>query len=126
MDILTKTGPVRGSTTGKVTAFRGIPFAAAERFQPPTRYPAWTQPRDATKPGPVAPQLPSRLAHVMGDHDADWSEADCLNLNVWTSKTETKKPVLLWFHGGGFSRGGGGLGWYDGGILAGNQDKVGG
>jgi len=60
----------------------------------------------------------------MGDHDADWAEDGCLNLNVWTTGAATKKPVLFWIHGGGFSSGSGGWDWYDGGLLAARHDIV--
>ncbi|MEV6611490.1 carboxylesterase family protein [Kutzneria sp. NPDC051319] len=124
MDVNTTTGPVRGATNGKVTAFRGIPYATAERFRPPTPPRAWTEPRDATKPGPEAPQLQSRLSWVMGERELDWAEDGCLNLNVWTTDTTAKKAVLVWFHGGGFTSGSGGWDWYDGTNLAGHNDIV--
>src|SRR4051812_42540721 len=124
MDVNTTTGPVRGTAAGKVEAFRGIPYATAKRFRPPTPHPLWTEPRDATKPGPSAPQLQSRLAWVMGEHEPDWAEDGCLNLNVWTTDTTASKPVLVWFHGGGFTSGSGGWGFYDGGNLAGDNDIV--
>ena len=120
----TNQGLVRGVTTGKVTAFRGIPYATAQRFRAPAPHPGWTNIFDASKPGPAAPQLASRLAWVMGDHDADASEADCLNLNVWTTDTASKRPVLVWFHGGGFTSGSGGWDWYDGANLAQNDIVV--
>ncbi len=124
MDVNTTSGPVRGITTGTTTAFRGIPYATAKRFQPPTPSPKWTDTKLTVEPGPAAPQLRSRLAHIMGEHEANWAEDGCLNLNVWTTGAETKKPVLFWIHGGGFSSGSGGWDWYDGGLLAAKHDIV--
>jgi len=124
MDVNTTTGPVRGLTAGKVEAFRGIPYATAARFRPPTPPKAWTEPLAATKPGPAAPQTASRLAWVMGDRELDWAEDGCLNLNVWTTDTTARKPVLVWFHGGAFTTGSGSWDWYDGGNLAGDNDIV--
>jgi len=45
---------------------------------------------------------------------------DCLRLNVWTAglKDGKKRPVMVWFHGGGFSGGSGGNVRYDGTHLA--------
>jgi para-nitrobenzyl esterase len=124
MDVNTTTGPVRGVTKSQVEAFRGIPYATAARFQPPMTPKAWTEPLAATKPGPAAPQTASRLAWVMGEREPDWAEDGCLNLNVWTTGPTTKKPVLVWFHGGAFMSGAGGWDWYDGGNLAGDNDIV--
>ena len=37
-----------------------------------------------------------------------WAQSEnCQNLNVWTQDLDTnaKKPVMVWFHGGGFYNG---------------------
>ncbi len=49
---------------------------------------------------------------------------DAFRLNVWTTGSHTKKPVLFWIHGGGFLTGGGALPWYNGQSLAENGDIV--
>jgi para-nitrobenzyl esterase len=56
----------------------------------------------------------------MGPRIPDWSEDGCLTVNVWVPKeiSDTPRPVLLWFHGGGFTSGSGGWDWYDGARLA--------
>ncbi|WP_049714499.1 carboxylesterase/lipase family protein [Streptomyces caatingaensis] len=118
----TASGRLRGRTTGRVTAFRGIPYATAERFAPPRPVAPWTGVRDALEPGPAAPQLTSPLAHVMGDFTVPQSE-DCLSLNVWAPRG-SRLPVLVFLHGGGFSTGGAGLPWYDGASLADTGDVV--
>ncbi|OKI00921.1 carboxylesterase [Streptomyces sp. CB02923] len=108
-----------------VVAFRGIPYAAsptgALRFSPPRPHEGWTGVRDAARPGPAAPQGPSRLEGVMGARTPDWDEDGCLTLNVWSpadAADGTGRPVLLWLHGGGFTSGSGGWDWYDGARLA--------
>src|SRR4030095_15035489 len=55
----------------------------------------------------------------------DFSE-DCLYLNVWTRGVGDgrKRPVMVWFHGGGFDQGTGGSIGYDGAALAQYQDCV--
>lgn len=50
---------------------------------------------------------------------------DCLNLTVTTPTLDDgARPVLVWFHGGGFSSGAGLMDWYDGGALAAQGDVV--
>ena len=50
---------------------------------------------------------------------------DCLRLNVWTPALDNgKRPVLVWFHGGGYSRGSGGSSAYDGINMASRGDVV--
>ncbi|WP_225731179.1 MULTISPECIES: carboxylesterase/lipase family protein [unclassified Nocardia] len=119
----TGSGKLRGVATGSV-AFRGVPYARSPigelRFAAPQPHPGWTRIRDAIEAGPAAPQWPSRLEAVMGTRLPDWSEHGCLNLNIWTPDDDfgAARPVLLWFHGGGFTSGSGGWDWYDGGRLA--------
>jgi para-nitrobenzyl esterase len=135
----TESGPVRGVADGSmgdsgVAAFRGIPYAASpvgdRRFAPPEAHPPWPGPRDAVRSGPSVPQGPSRLEAVMGARVPDWNEDGCLTLNVWTSglpapgPAQRARPVLVWFHGGGFTSGSGGWDWYDGQNLAAVGDIV--
>jgi para-nitrobenzyl esterase len=110
-----------------VCRYSAIPYAQAPvgslRFAPP-QPPAWRGERDATRPGPVSPQLPSRLREAMGDFDTPQSE-DCLHLTVWTpGADQQRRPVVVWLHGGAWQSGGGALDWYDGAGLAARGDLV--
>jgi para-nitrobenzyl esterase len=110
-------GALSGVSTGAVTAYLGIPYGSAERFAAPRPAPAWEDVRDAVRPGPAAPQPPSRLERVMGPGSDLVQDEDCLSLNVWTPGG-TGLPVLVWLHGGAFSSGSGAEAWYDGALLA--------
>ncbi|MEV4123754.1 carboxylesterase family protein [Nocardia sp. NPDC049707] len=128
----TSRGTVRGTADGEVVAFRGIPYAASPiddlRFAPPRPHPGWQGIRETTQAGPAVPQAASRLELVMGHRTPDWNEDGCLTLNVYTPQTalddESSRPVLVWFHGGGFTSGSGGWDWYDGTHLAALGDMV--
>ncbi|WP_327099726.1 carboxylesterase family protein [Nocardia vinacea] len=122
MIVETAGGKVRGSVDGAVTAFRGIPFATAERFGAPRAPAPWPGIRDSVEIGPAAPQLASRLERVMGRFTVAQAE-DCLSLNVW-APAGSGHPVLVFLHGGGFTSGSGGLAWYDGAELAEHGDIV--
>ncbi|WP_286160310.1 carboxylesterase/lipase family protein [Streptomyces yunnanensis] len=125
--VATGSGRVRGVVEGPVVAFRGVPYAASPvgglRFAPPRGHPGWSGVWDAARSGPAVPQAHSRLEGVMGPRGPDWDEDGCLNLNVWTpaaalAEGAVARPVLVWFHGGGWSSGSGGWDWYDGARLA--------
>jgi para-nitrobenzyl esterase len=124
----TDSGALAGAREGELRVFRNVPFAAPpvgeRRFDAPGDVVPWIGVRDATKNGPIPPQSRSRLAEVMGDFTAEQSE-DCLSLTVWTPAADAKRrPVLVWFHGGGFSSGAGSLPWYSGHVLARTGDIV--
>lgn len=118
----TTTGRVQGVARGAHVAFLGIPYASAERFGEPVPATPWSGVRDATVPGPVAPQDP--LVPPPYRAVAPESE-DCLSLNVFTPAADAgRRPVLFWIHGGGFSHGAGSQPQYDGGPLSERGDVV--
>jgi len=65
MVAVTTSGPVRGRPTATGSVFLGVPYAAGpvgvQRFAAPAPHEPWTEVRDATRPGPTAPQ-PARDA----------------------------------------------------------------
>ncbi|MEV5176768.1 carboxylesterase family protein [Streptomyces flaveolus] len=128
----TDRGKVRGVAEGEAVSFRGIPYAASPvgelRFAPPQPHLGWTDVRDAATAGPSVPQAASRLERVQGRRMPDWNEDGSLTVNVFTPRRALEdgqaRPVLLWWHGGGFTSGSGGWDWYDGGRLAALGDIV--
>jgi carboxylesterase type B len=46
-------GRLLGSRVGRLYAFRGVPYAIADRFAPPQPVPALTGIREAVRPGPM-------------------------------------------------------------------------
>lgn len=114
-------GKVEGVVDGDITAFKGIPYAAAPvgplRWRPPAAAVPWQGVRKADTygldclqnpfPGDAAP-----LGGPMGE--------DCLYLNVWAPRAQAgmKRPVMVWVHGGGFVNGGSSPAVYDGSAFA--------
>jgi len=91
-------GDVSGSLNDSVYAFKGIPYAKAERFMPPQDPDAWEGVLECKDFGPVAKQI------VPWYPDSVQNEKELFSVNVWTKGINDgkKRPVLLWLHGGGF------------------------
>ncbi len=111
-----------GESTGGVTRFLGIPYAASPtgplRFKAPVPPAPWDGVRACTEFGPTPPK-PDYVApfdtllpepNVPGD---DW-----LTLNVWTPDPGGSAPVMVWIHGGAFSNGNSAVRMYDGHAFA--------
>ena len=105
----TPNGKLRGFELVGMFHFRGIRYAHAKRFQPATPVEPWEGIKDATNYGPVAPTYgdPIPAGEVMIPHRFWPEKEECQYLNIWTKSldADAKKPVLIWFHGGGFSNG---------------------
>lgn len=106
-----------------VLAFRGVPYARAERFGAPEPAPAWPGTRLADAPGPAPLQPVTDDAPVPGMTVADIGE-DCLTAEIRTPNLTGSRPVLVWIPGGSFKIGGNALATYDGGRLAADGDLV--
>lgn len=127
MEAVVETGTLRGEPGNDgLTAFRGVPYARAERFAPPEPVRPWTGVRDATRHGPVSPQPPVRADAVMGPpQDGLVQDEDCLNLTVVTPGADGgRRPVMVWIHGGAYVSGAASFDFYDGRKLAAEGDVV--
>ena len=112
-----KAGLVSGTQTSStgVHVFKGVPYAAPPvgplRWRPPQPVTHWDGLRKADEFGPKCMQgIPGLPA----------MSEDCLLLNVWTGAVSAseKRPVMVWFHGGGFTGGSGSSAQYNGEELA--------
>jgi para-nitrobenzyl esterase len=105
-------GPVVSVTGGRIqgrllpapggAVFQGIPFAEAPvgdlRWREPKPVKAWTGVRDASAYGAPCAQVSA----AWNAKAAALGSEDCLFVNVWNSEwpARTRKPVMVWIHGG--------------------------
>lgn len=105
-------GRIRGYKYYGVYTFLGVPYAEAGRFEEPHDA-KWDGTKDCATYGPISPQY---NAYQNGGNITDFSEyawadqfedENCQNLNIWTKSlnSSAKKPVIVWYHGGGYSSG---------------------
>lgn len=139
--VTTGQGAVRGLRRDDGTAaYLNIPYAApprgAGRFAAPRPHEPWEGIRDATVPGPNAPQSERTLGSVdMSPYfGAGWSRGeDYLTVNVFTPAADAVtpaadvpaptvagggRPVMVFVHGGGFVAGSTRSALYDGSAFA--------
>lgn len=106
--VMTRSGPVRGTVASDHRSFLGIPYAAPpigeRRWASPQPARPWETVKDATTPGYDCPQPASALTGDLAPVNED-----CLYLNVTTPANINGRgrPVMVWFHGGGFNTGSG-------------------
>jgi len=115
-------GQISGVSASGVRVFKGIPFAA-----PPVGDLRWKAPQ------PVAPWSGVRAADTFSSaciqepyapdspyaRPPEPTSEDCLYLNVWSAANAgDKRPVMVWIHGGAWTRGSGSVSTYDGTALA--------
>lgn len=106
-----------------IRVFKGIPYAgppiAERRWEAPMPATAWTGVREARE-FPAQCMQPPYPANSIYRSASQPNSEDCLYLNVWTAskKPNERRPVMVWIHGGGLTRGSGSTTAYDGEAFA--------
>ena len=100
-----ESGLMRGSHHDGIYQYLGVPYAEAlERFVRATPVKPWKGIFNALSYGQISEQ------QIFGTSEPLKGVAtgnNVQNLNIWTPSlnTKSKKPVMVWLHGGGFSSG---------------------
>ncbi|WP_382304099.1 carboxylesterase/lipase family protein [Herbiconiux sp. UC225_62] len=125
--VATASGAVRGTLREGLRSWRGIPYAAppigALRFRSPRPPEPWTGVRDAIDYGHAAPQHENKAISLP---EGVTQSEDCLTLNVLApaADTESRKPVMVWIHGGAYFAGSSAQPLFDGTHLVADGDVV--
>lgn len=108
-----------------VRVFKGVPYAAPpvgpRRWKAPEPATPWTGVRSADRFAPACMQTVagSRLPWTEEFMHQGAVDEDCLYLNVWAPAARgVRRPVFVYFYGGGFNEGSGSVPIYDGEALA--------
>jgi para-nitrobenzyl esterase len=106
----TQYGNVRGFLDGGVFTFKGIPYgqntAGENRWLPAKPPEQWKDEYPALIYGANCPQRLHDYTAIEQSFIQDWDDGymseDMLKLNVWTPSLTGSRPVMVYFHGGGF------------------------
>ena len=106
----TQYGNVRGFLDGGVFTFKGIPYgqntAGENRWLPAKAPEPWKDDYPALIYGANCPQRLHDYTAIEQSFIQDWDDGymseDMLKLNVWTPNLTGSRPVMVYFHGGGF------------------------
>jgi carboxylesterase type B len=104
---------VRGYLDGGVFTFKGVPYGqdtgGANRWLPAKPPTSWSDERHTLIYGANCPQNLHDFKSIQTSFLFDWDDGylgeDMLKLNIWTPALSGKRPVMVYFHGGGFSFG---------------------
>jgi para-nitrobenzyl esterase len=109
----TQYGKVRGFVEGGVFTFKGIPYgqdtSGENRWLPAKPPKRWDGEYPALIYGANCPQRLHDYTAIEQSFLQDWDDGymseDMLKLNVWTPALTGRRPVMVYFHGGGFTFG---------------------
>src|SRR5579862_7500540 len=109
----TQYGKVRGFLDGGVFTFKGIPYGqntgGENRWLPAKAPRPWDGEYPALMYGANCPQRLHDYTAIEQSFLFDWDDGyvseDMLKLNIWTPSLSGKRPVMVYFHGGGFTFG---------------------
>jgi para-nitrobenzyl esterase len=130
----TKYGKVRGYIDDGIFAYKGIPYAKAERFMPPKVPEIWDETRQCQIFGPQAMQPTAQNWERQSEFNFGFQfnrepmdEKESFVLNVWSPGINDgkKRPVWVWIHGGGYFAGSANqLPFFDGASMSKKGDIV--
>ena len=102
-------GTFVGRKTGNIIVYKGIPFTGKPpvgefRWKAPVEY----MPSEGLYEAYYNGKSPRQGEDISEGGSLYYQSEDCLYLNIWKSdeKTDNKKPVMVWIHGGGYAMGG--------------------
>src|SRR5262245_55500933 len=109
----TQYGKVRGFVSDGVFTFKGIPYGqntgGENRWLPAKPPNPWEGERPTLVYGANCPQTLHNYTAVEQSFLFDWDDGymseDMLKANFWTPSLSGKRPVMIYFHGGGYTFG---------------------
>ena len=106
-----KAGTFKGTTSTGCIHFRGIRYAESERYCAPVPYVYPEGVHDCDTPSPYCLQDEARIeGHLIGVYYERYPQVEsCQFLSITIPEDagpDSKKPVMVWYHGGAYKNGG--------------------